>query len=428
MGALEQLEGWLTEGVPPPAARLPSPTGRADGGGTASRMLDELLAPPIAADHARGNEPDPGFENDTSEPFAVRRSTNPPSGPYGFNPGWLTGSLQPGADDQYPQGEFAPGVHEITSAPGGPAEWVRRNPQEAADLLLQAIGTGVGIFAGTAGGPPGQALMGSLGNVAGRAVSRGIGGAITGTENPPTLGEVGVDAVLGAAGPAVSTAVGPVLRGGLRAVTGTAGSRGERFLRTQAESLNEARLLANVPADADRALAAGALDANTHRNVMGAFGGSAQEAARLSRQAADRAARVAERSARGPAGNTTLAATVASAVDLINSGNFGRAVTILTAGTAISAGQRRGAEWALRQPWAVNFLRNRGPGLSTQNQIIGSLLAEAMAAGVIPDTEPDQTIGRSRRSDAPNPFRNLVSTDWGTRDLITGRFTAEDAG
>ena len=103
------------------------------------------------------------------------------------------------------------------------AQWVAKNPQQVADMLIQGGFTAAGITAGTMTGPAAPIAapaLGAGGNVLGKQISRRVGEALgfPDAAPPPDLAsiETGIDAGLGAIGPVA----GSVARTGSRIATG----------------------------------------------------------------------------------------------------------------------------------------------------------------------------------------------------------------
>lgn len=130
--------------------------------------------------------------------------------PDGMDDAAITAVMQrhygaPKSDELSPVADWTPAAVEAQGPSG------RIDPQLAADIAGQTIGTAGGIALGTPGGPAGQAAGGAAGNWLGKKAARYLMGA-----DQPETGEQILDAATGAAGPLL----GPLARGTARAATG----------------------------------------------------------------------------------------------------------------------------------------------------------------------------------------------------------------
>ena len=237
-------------------------------------------------------------------------------------------------------------------------------------MLAQTIGTGVGIAGGTAvGGPPGGIAGGAAGSVLGKKISR----LVMGGEQPDIV-ESGIDAGLGALGPAASTA-----RNASRALAGEVIGGGKKAL-TRVKETGEA--LKGRQDTFGKALDAAEAGTGSHASLAHGVVGIAEAAAAKDKAfgaAVNAALKKTELTSRGV---NLLTAATAVVHDPVS------AVAVFAGGHALRSVQKSVAERALRNEKFVSWALARN-GIGKPAEIATSLTALAAEKGLTAQESSD---------------------------------------
>ena len=318
---------------------------------------------------------------------------------------------------------------------GGPTDreglvaWIARNPQAVADFIAQGIGATGGIVGGGAiGGPPGAIAGGAAGSVLGKKLSRWAGGA----EQPDVL-ESGIDAVAGGAGPAVSgimqaarPVAGKVFGGGREALANVVDAQAVK--QAARGKLGEVTA-AHEEQVARTAQAAERSQAGKSRTPFDLPANMAfeQQAAKRLEAAVDQAFDAAVNA--GKAEKQALRKALASVpsldqktVNLVSAAtavlhNPVTAVGVFLGGIGVRTLHENTARAFLRSPGLIEWALTRGPGLTTPQQIAGSLTALAAEGGLSADEQATARavaadIGLEPARETAKPLRESRGRPW----------------